>query len=124
MLDKSTLARVVTKGLSCGTVRMFVIGGWVASWSISCKLCQFPGLASSLLDVLPILTEPCLFKASASSSSDSSCVVRSSLSFHFGGQLAHPHLSWIVLVLQIDWLRVRWKVFLHLRPFVVQNSLY
>ena len=76
VLDKSTLAWAVAKGLSCGVVSMLVIG-WLVCWFVSSGLRQFAGSASSLLDALPIATEARLFKASASSSVDSSCRIRS-----------------------------------------------
>lgn len=43
---------------------------YLVGWFVSSSLHRFARLVFSLLDALPILTEVCLFKVSASSSSD------------------------------------------------------
>lgn len=87
VLDKSMLAEVVAKCLSCGAVNMLVIN-WLACWFVSSELRQFVRLTSSLLYALPITTVGRLSKASALSSVDSNCLICSqSCLFEFGFSL-------------------------------------
>ena len=48
-------------------------------------------------------------------------VVRSILDFYSAGWVYHPCLRWIVFVLRVDLLAVRWKALLHLCLFVGKN---